>query len=373
MSKKQKENGNRKKKLVVIQEGGIGLAIVSTAAITKLREKNPDAEITVVSPYTEVFYNNPRVDFIYAPVPPSYIYERHAREADEIFILRPDKLYTRSLYRRKNEHMIRVMMAEMGLPWEHEKELRPEMVFYEHEQTEAQLFLQQFGKPVILIQQTGATAPIGNMRPNTVIQEKTWDIMQANKLVAGFKHMFQFVQVRLPDEPMIMDAHQFQGPVTTRRIIALLPYVFTFVAIDSFLQHASAIFHKSGIVLWGPTHPANLGYDHNVNISRADACPTKTIHCRRPETHLFDFLPGSGQTMNQPLEPWRCPNRGCMKAISADDVAKEITTMLEGARKKEEKNAKNHTIKPEKPACNRPGGDHGNPNPPVGDGPVDRV
>ena len=370
MSKKEK---GERKKLVVIQEGGVGLAIVSTAAIIKLREKNPDAEITVVSPYTEIFYNNPRVNFIYAPVPPSYIYDRHAKDADEVFILRPDKLYTRSLYRRKNEHMIHVMLAEMGLPWEHEKDLKPEMTFYEHEQTEAQMFLQQFGKSVILIQQTGATAPMGSMRPNTVIQEKTWDIMQANKLVAGFKHMFQFIQVRLPDEPMIMDAYQFPGPVTTRRIAALLPYVFTFVAIDSFLQHASAIFQKKGIVLWGPTHPANLGYDHNINISHAEACPTKTIHCRRPETHLFDFLPGSGQTMNQPLEAWRCPNRGCMKAITADEVAGKITEMLEGARKKEEKNAKINSVKSEKPAANRPSGDHGNPNPPMGDGPVDRV
>jgi hypothetical protein len=36
--------------------------------------------------------------------------------------------------------------------------------------------------------------------------------------------------------------------------------------------------------------------------------------------------------------------------------------MLEGARKKEEKNAKNHACKSEKPTCNRPGGDHGNPD-----------
>ena len=334
MGKKNKEE--RRKKLVIIQEGGIGLAIVSTAAITKLREKNPDAEITVVSPYTEVFYNNPRVDFIYAPVPPSYIYERHAREADEIFILRPDKLYTRSLYRRKNEHMIKVMLAEMVLPWEHEKDLKPEMVFYEHEQTEAQMFLQQFNKPTILIQQTGSTAPLGAMRPSSMINDKSWDIMQANKLVAGFKHMFNFVQIRLPYEPIIMDAYQFQGPVTTRRIAALLPYVFTFVAIDSFLQHASAIFHKRGIVLWGPTHPANLGYDHNVNISHPESCPAKAIHCRRPETHLFDFLPGSGQTMNQPLEPWRCPTRACMKSITADGVAEKIMQLANAKQEKKE-------------------------------------
>lgn len=369
MSKKRNEKEQKRKKLIVIQEGGVGLAIVSTAATSKLREVNPHAEITVVSPYAEIFYNNSRVDFIYAPVPPSYIYERHAKDADEVHILRPDRLYTRSLYRRKNEHMIKVMLAEMGLPWEHEK-LNPTMNFYEHEQVEAQMFLQQFNRPTILIQQTGATAPVGNMRPNTVIQEKSWDIMEANKLVAMLKHQFNFVQVRLPDEPMIMDAYQFPGPVTTRRIIALLPYVFTFVAVDSFLQHASAIFHKCGIVLWGPTHPRNLGYDHNVNISHPEACPEKNIHCRRPETHLFDFLPGSGQTMNQPLEPWRCASRGCMRAIRAEEVAEKIMNLLQGAQRKEAKHGKNNARQPQESAGPGPGGSHGNSDPAVGEHPV---
>jgi len=355
----KKERGERKKKLVVIQEGGIGLAIAATAAIRKLRESNPNAEITVVSPYTEVYYNNPRIDFIYAPNLPGYLYERHCKDADEVFLLKPDKIYTHTLYRRENMHVTKVMLALLGLPPSN-KDMKPEVFFYEHEQAEAQSFLSQFNKPVILIQQTGATAPMGPMEPFSLIQDKSWDIMSANQMVAQLKGGFQFIQIRLPKEPIIMDVAQITVP--TRRIIALMPYITTFVAVDSFLQHASAIFQKPGVVLWGPTNPANLGYPFNINIRHPEACPTKEIHCRRPEVHLFDFMPGSGQTMNQPIDPWRCPSRACMKTITPQEVIGKISQVLGQKQKKEERNGKNNAHQPCQPADPRQGGSGGNPD-----------
>ncbi len=360
MGKKEKREKVEKsnKKLVVVQEGGIGLAIVATGAIRKLREANPGAEITVVSPYTEIFYNNPHINYVYAPFPPGYLYERHCKDADEVFLLRPDRIYTHALYRRENQHVSKVMLALLGISTYGEN-ARPEMNFYEHELVEAQIFMSQFGRPVVLIQQTGATSPIGPMEPFSMINDKSWDVMSANKLVSMLKDRVQFIQVRLPREPAIMDTYQITA--STRKIVALMLYAATFVAIDSFLQHSSAIFQKPGVVLWGPTNPANLGYAFNVNLRHPEACPTKEIHCRRPETHLFDYMPGSGQTMNQPLDPWRCSTRGCMKAISADEVSVKIHQLL-GGKQKEERHGKNHAHQPGQPAEHRQGGCGGDPD-----------
>jgi hypothetical protein len=87
-----------------------------------------------------------------------------------------------------------------------------------------------------------------------------------------------------------------------------------------------ALGKQNGVVMWGGTSPAQLGYDSMLNLVPTNN-PCDDLHCGRPFGFVGDFL-GNG-------EPWTCPyEEGCMQHNPDFVVGKFLTLISESSAKK---------------------------------------
>ena len=83
-------------------EGGLGKIISSTAVIKSIKEKYPDHKIVVLTPWPEVYLNNPRIHRVYKSGITPYFYRDYLEGRDSIVLRGEPYFNTNHLYGRNH-------------------------------------------------------------------------------------------------------------------------------------------------------------------------------------------------------------------------------------------------------------------------------
>jgi ADP-heptose:LPS heptosyltransferase len=228
--------------------------------------------------------------------------------------------YLADEYRFKKKHLIEAYAEILGV--DYDENTLPDIGTFDHEEDGFKTFQQQVlqNQEYIVMQITGGTS---YYTPQTAGQKIIKSRDYPKELGQQFVDLFtakypniKVIQVGLPTEPQLQKVF-YMTNLQSRAYFPVIEHCKTFVVIDSFLSHISAGYKKKGVVLWGGTNPANLGYAHNVNLSDSSLCGT--LFCNRPNTFLFDTQAGA---------LWQCNKKyNCMRippATILDEVSKII-------------------------------------------------
>ena len=297
------------KNIVFIVTGGIGRNIFSTAVIRNLKKAYPDKNLMVVSGCPDIYDNNPNVNRVYGFDKPQHLFDDFIFNNKNTVVIEQEP-YRHPDYLVGGKHVVECWCDLLDIECD---STTPEMFMTRNELDLAEAFVTKFNKPVILFQHTGGKTPNQNdkqeiiaslalmyrrgLRQN-VVQEVTDTLTKDGYLIASVQSQNQFC----PE-------HAERVSYNIRPIIALLPFVKGVIAIDSFLQHASAALNVPSLVLWAGTSSERLGYKIHTNIER-NVCSTP--HCHRPNSYVFDVKANGA--------PWDCP----YSDKCTDYTAKEI-------------------------------------------------
>lgn len=340
MSKAQKKSP---RKILFQIHGGLGANVMKTAVIKQLRKENPDATIHVKAAYPDVFKGLAYVDEYFAGPPQQIIHGAYKNYKDFEFMGEAEP-YLDDVYRAKDCHFIEAACRRYGLKGKPEKNVG-EIVLSQREKKEVKKILAQIlaqmpnvkDKKLIAFQWTGGIPTFNQEMANDVgriTQARSLPKDVAQQVVDRLaKNDYAVLQISLPKEESLNNVlrlyhDQNNAPLPLRYLFALLDECEAFVGIDSFAQHAwAALGKKNGLVVWGATSPAQLGYDSHVNLVPTNH-PCDDIHCGRPLGFVGDYL-GNG-------EAWTCPHdEGCMK-YNADYIVGKFLTMIANNQPKAE-------------------------------------
>ena len=312
--------------ILFLQPGGLGKAIAGTAVARQIRAKFPSVKLHVQTGYPDIYQGLEFVDRVWPLAPQAHFFEDVASKC-EIFEAEPYKDFS---FRKGREHLIDVWcrLLRLDLP----KEKRGSIVLSAAEKRNAKTQLtDRVGRPIIAFQFRGGTSShdAGSAaNPERLFQARHLSVDRAQAVVDDLvKEGFAVLQISLPTEPKLKNALYLsdQSVIPTRHMLAFLNECSGLVAIDSFASHAWAALGKTGAVcLWGYSSPIQYGYAGNTHLAIKDAC--KTPHCNRPETHLFDVLPGTGQS-------WQCPHDGACMSFSPKEIVQAVLAQVRPEKK----------------------------------------
>lgn len=302
--------------IVLVVNGGIGRNIMATAVVRSIKKAFPEKDLIVVAGCPDIFLKNPNVKRVLRLGQSLYFYEDYILNSQSYVIsVEP---YQHHDYIYKQKHFVECWCDLIGIPCD---SIYPEIFFNENEKRMAQLFLSKFDRPMVLIQHSGGINPKDKSEkeqltaqsamyrrniPKDIIQRVADILISKGYMIGSVQNENQFC---------ISMAEKIQFPI--RAIIALVPEVAGVIAIDSFLQHACAVFKKQSLVLWGGTSPRVLGYDSNVNLTK-EACPNPM--CHRPNSYLFDIEPTGYM--------WDCPHNDICMHYDPDYIVEQVEKIL---------------------------------------------
>lgn len=280
------------KKYRIGLSGGLGDALMHTVIIEALKKNDPSAKIILYGKENcrAIFLHNPSVDkFIRFNFFARLLY--HFR----LFIgIKHIKLAYGSLQPSlnfRNIHAIEIMANMIGL-WIRDEKIR--VYLTEKEDNHAKELLESYKNPVLLQITSNSSS------------NQNWPIENWNRLVNEMTD-YTFLQVGTDGEERVEGSINLLGKTDLRETFALLKNVKSFVAVDSFLNNASAAFLTKGCVLFGPSPPDIWGYDNNINLFKAPKCG--------PCIDTLRMTP--------------CPyNKICMREISVEEVKMALRSQM---------------------------------------------
>jgi ADP-heptose:LPS heptosyltransferase len=299
--------------IALICEGGIGKCLMGTAVVANIKRKYPDKKIIVLAGHPDVFMKNPHVHRVFHFNNPLNFYEDFIEPKGTLVIkMEP---YVHLDYIQQKRHLIDVWCEMAGVPYEVKK---PEVYMYDNEVKTGKLFLEQYKKPILLMQTTGGKIPEKMEGDSRISAEKAMYRRSlpdeiTKKIIDAFKDEYQILSLKAPTIPDLEGAIGIWSKQGVRPLLAIIPYVKKIFAIDSFLQHACAAYDRQAVVVWGGTSPKCLGYESNINLTRS-ACPTP--FCHRPNSYLFDILSNGQQ--------WDCPHSEACLRYDPDEIIKVL-------------------------------------------------
>jgi hypothetical protein len=326
------------KRYTTIFNGGIGKHICGSTLLRYIQEKEPDAQITVISGYPEVFLNNPRI-YRNLHFGTSYVFDDYIKGTD----LRIGDPYPMMEYYQDEKHLSQLMPKAYRFEQENEN-IYPELYIGEEEQRQVKQFAAQSKNPIITVQVTGGNQMHQNPQKDPK-QLSPRDLLQdsAQKIVdICVAKGFNVLQVALPHEYHLKNVMIFNGQ-PFRSYIPVIPHIVAHIGIDSAMMHAVAAFKKPALIFWNNTNVKALGYPNMVNIHK-DKCPTPM--CSRPHVGMPDQIPEGG---------WKCPhNLECQK-WTLEEIEENVSKFLESIPVPEKKPPMriplSHQLPPNCPTC----------------------
>lgn len=310
------------KTIVMPVSGGVGRNIFFTAVIKNFKKVYPDKKLYIVPGYPEIFENNPRVARTYGlnPVQYAHLFEDSIFSNSESLILEVEP-YRHPEYVNGNMHIVEAWCDLLEIPCE---DKIPEIFLSLTETSFAKSFfdtiLVKYNKPVILLQHSGGKAPDNNDKKELIMNQAIMHRRSLReKTVQDLVNLFEkdgylVACIQMPNQFAPKGAERVTGPL--RQLIALLPYASGVIAIDSFVQHASAALGIKSLVLWAGTSPERLGYEMHKNLRRNE-CPTP--ECHRPNSYAFDVKTTG--------VPWDCPYKDACTDYEAQVIYKAYKEM----------------------------------------------
>jgi len=239
-------------------EGGLGKIIASTALIKFIQKKYPDHKIVVLTPWAEVFLNNPRIHRVFKSGNTPYFYRDYLEGRESIVLKGEPYFNTQHLYNK--QHLIKSWCELHDLPFD--GNVIPELYFTAAEK-------KYYGnnivsdKPILALQTNGG--------PYNDEKQYSWtrDIPQeqAQVLVDELSKSFKIYHICRQHAPQLQNVERVQEVPNKRTFLSLLLRSQKRLLIDSCLQHAAAAFDLPSTVCWVGTSPEVFGYNIHKNIS----------------------------------------------------------------------------------------------------------
>jgi len=238
-------------------EGGLGKIIASTAVVRNIQEKYPDHKIIVLTPWPEVFVNNPRVYRVFKSGITPYFYKDYLEGRESIVLKGEPYFNTQHLYSK--QHLIKSWCELHDLPFD--GNVKPELYYTPAEKTYYASNLNS-DKPLLILQTNG-----GNYEDE---KQYSWtrDIPyeQSQILVNELSKIYKIFHVTRKNAPALNNVVRIDQVPNKRSFLSLLLRSEKRLLIDSCLQHAAAAFDLKSTVCWIGTKPEVFGYGIHDNI-----------------------------------------------------------------------------------------------------------
>jgi len=286
--------------------GGMGDVLAITPGLKALKQQEPNRKIVVYfvhKDHRRLLENNPYIDeHKKVLTAPSWLRSHQ-------LLYRLFRAVQRRVQHLIDPHRIRLSVGSMGtytvyriraahiLAQGLEVDLvddQPEIYLTNEELDSGKKLASKFTNPIIV-------NPTSRSRSNSV-----WPLVRWQQLIMAFPKL-TFIQLGLPDEPLIPGAIDMRKNNSLRELIALLKHARCYVGMDTFWAHAAAAVNTPGVVLHGDGHPAVFGHDCHINLY-------KNLRCA-------PCMPRLGRSP--------CPyDVECIKSISVEEVAKALMQQL---------------------------------------------
>mgnify|MGYP003133017064 CR=1 FL=1 len=253
-------NKVQEKFVIFNPEGGLGKIIASTAVANAINTKYPDRKLIVVTPWPEVYLNNPIVHRVFRPGHMPYFYEDYIKGKDTIVFKGEPYYNTGHLYNK--QHLIQSWCQTHSL--EFDDNLKPELFFtsVEIERVQKQMLRD---KPTLLLQTNGGMYKGNNMQ---YCWTRDMPHNQAQILANELSKNYAIIHVTRPECQPLANTETL-NEVDKRTLMLMAGLTNKRILIDSCLQHAAAALGAQSTVLWVATHPEVFGYNIHTNFKPA--------------------------------------------------------------------------------------------------------
>lgn len=247
------------KTVIFFLQGGIGKHIAATAVAENISKSFPDRKLIVISPYPEVFLNNPFVYRVYRSHASQYFYEDFIKDKDTIFL--GNEVYQSNEYVVQNKHIIESWCNMFNLKYSGEN---PKL-FLNHAEVLYAAKKYNRNKPILVMQTNGGG---GNEFAGYSWARDLPEFL-VKELISSLKEKYHIFHISRQDQL------SFEGveKVTAdwRELFCLIGLAEKRLLIDSFGQHAAAALRLPSTVCWVATSPDKLGYNIHKNILAKDS------------------------------------------------------------------------------------------------------
>lgn len=269
----------KKEKYIIFNpEGGLGKIIASTAVVRNIRETYPEHKIIVVTPWPEVYLNNPHVWRVFRSGNTPYFYKDYIKDKETLVLKGEPYFNTGHLY--NNQHVVKSWCELHNLNYDNNK---PELYFTDLEKKKAKEDLIR-DKPILLLQTNGG---MYNDNKKKYCWTRDFPYSQAQILANELSKSFTVVHVTRPNCDKLANTETV-NEVDKRTLMLLNTVAEKRFLIDSCLQHAAAALDLPSTVAWIGTHPEVFGYDLHTNIKPAVE-PDEEKNTAYIDSLLFDY------------------------------------------------------------------------------------
>lgn len=238
-------------------EGGLGKIIASTAVVRNIQTKYPDYKIIVLTPWPEVFVNNPRVHRVFKSGITPYFYRDYLEDRESIVLRGEPYFNTQHLYSK--QHLIKSWCELHDLPFD--GVTKPELYYTPAEKAYYAMNIKG-EKPTLILQTNG-----GNFEDE---RQYCWtrDLPheQSEILVNELSKIYNIIHVTRKNSTVLNNVTRIDHVPNKRSFLSILLRSDKRLLIDSCLQHAAAAFDLPSTVCWVGTSPNVFGYDMHTNI-----------------------------------------------------------------------------------------------------------
>lgn len=238
-------------------EGGLGKVIASTAVVRCIQAKYPEHKIIILTPWAEVFLNNPRVHRVLQSGNTPYFYRDYLEGRQSIVLKGEPYFCTNHLYSK--QHLIKSWCELHDLPFD--GNIQPELYFNIAEQTYYARNIVS-DKPLLVLQTNG-----GNYEDErSYCWTRDLPQQQSQILVDELSKKYKIYHVTRKNGPTLNNVERVDVVGSKRTFLSLLLKSEKRLLIDSCLQHAAAAFNLPSTVCWIGTSPDVFGYKMHKNI-----------------------------------------------------------------------------------------------------------
>ena len=260
-------------------EGGLGKIIASTAMIKHIKKNYPEHKIIVLSPWAEVYLNNPDVYRVYKNYNTPYFYRDYIEGRESVVLKGEPYFQTGHIYQK--QHLIKSWCDLFNL--EFDGDVNPKLYFNSVENDLYADNLKQSDKPILVFQTNGG--PYEDEKPYCWTRDFPFE--QAQILTNELCKNFNVLQIGKEKCKRLENASFVEKIDNKRTMLSILLRSTRRILIDSCMQHAAAAFQLPSTVCWVGTKPEVFGYDIHTNIT--PNLPAKNDPILKPDAQFFDF------------------------------------------------------------------------------------
>jgi len=233
--------------------GGMGKCIIATAVCDAIKKQYPDANLTVISGYPDVFLNNPNIYRNYGFNGFSYFYEEQIEGKD--FLIFAQDPYLETEHIKQSEHLIETWCRMFNIKYNGEQPViylnDREKKFYGNKYL--------FNKPIFLLQSNGGA--------NTEMKyswARDLPTVVSLRVIEEFKNDYNILHIRRDDQISFENTTPISD--NFRSMAVLIAMSSKRLLIDSFAQHTAAALGLKSTVCWIANKPEVFGYQLHDNI-----------------------------------------------------------------------------------------------------------